>query len=96
MVMETGIDNLLVSDFVGALRWTMDSPGTQMPGGSGCAAVESDSAALSGIRCVRDPGDSAPSRPDPDGEAGRAEVSGICLRALCHPANSGADAAHLE
>ena len=94
--MEAGIDNLLVSDFVGALHWAMDSPGTQMPGGNRGAAVESGSAALSGIRCVRDPGDSASSRPDPDGEAGWAEVSGICLRALCHPANSGADAAHLE
>jgi len=94
--MEAGIDNLLVSDFVSALHRAMGSPGTQMPGGNLRAAVDSDSAALSGIRCVRDPGDPASSRPDPDGEAGGAEVSGICLRALCHPANSGADAAHLE
>ena len=94
--MEAGINNFLVSDFVGALRWAMDSPGTQMPGGDRSAAVESSSAALSGIRCVRDPGDSASSRPDPDGEAGRAEVSGVCLRALCDSTTSGADAADLE
>ena len=94
--MEAGIDNFLVSDFVGTLRGAMDSPGTQMCGSGRCAAVELSSAALSGIRCVRDPGDSASSRSDPDGEAGRAEVSGICLRALCDSTNSGADAADLE
>jgi len=94
--MEAGIDNFLVSDFVGTLRGAMDSPGTQMCGSGRCAAVELSSAALSGIRRVRDPGDSASSRQDPNGEAGGAEVSGVCLWALCNPANSGADAAHLE
>ena len=94
--MEAGINNFFVSDFVDALRWARDSPGTQMLGGDRSAAVEPGSAALSGIRCVRDPGDSASSRSDPDGEAGRAEVSGICLRALCDSTNSGADAADLE
>ena len=94
--MEAGIDNFLVADFVGALRWAVDFPGAQMPGSDRCTAVESSSAALSGIRCVRDPGDCASSRADPDGETGGAEVSGLCLRALRNSANSGADAAHLE
>ncbi len=94
--METRIDYCLVFDFVGSLHWPVDSPSTQMSGRGRCAAVEPASIAFYGIRCVRDAGDFATSRSDPDGKAGRAEASGLRLRTVCHSANSGSNAIHVE
>ena len=94
--MEKGIDNCLGSDFVGGLHCTVDSPRAQMSGRGRSAAVESASITFSDLRCVRDAGDSATSRSDPDGKTGWAETSGVRLWAVCNPANSRSDALHVE
>ena len=67
-----------------------------MSGSDRCAAVEPASITFSGLRCVRDAGDFATSRSDPDGETGRAETSGVRLRTVCNPANSKSDPIYLE
>ncbi len=94
--MEKGIDNCLGSDFVGGLPCNVDSPGAQMSDSGRCAAVEPASTTFSGLCCVRDAGDFATSRSDPDGKTGWAETSGVRLWTVCIPANSRSDAIHVE
>ena len=94
--METEIGNCFVSYFVGRLHRAVDSPWTQMSGSGRSTAVEPASITFSGFRWVRDARDFAAPGADSDGKAGRAETSGVRLRTVCDPPNSGSHAVHVE
>ena len=81
--MEARTDHCLVFDFVGSLRWAVDSPSTQVSGSGRRAAVEPASITLYGLRRPRDAGDFA-------------ETSGLRLRTVCDSANSESNAVHVE
>jgi len=94
--METRTDHCFVVDFVSSLHRALDSPSTKMSGRNRGPTVEPASTAFYGVCCVRDPGDLATSRSNLNGKAGRAETSGVRLRTVCDPANSGSNAVHME
>ena len=94
--MEARTDHCLVCDFVGNLPWALDPSPAQMSRRGRGAAFEPAPVAFYGLRGLRDAGDLATSRPDPDGEVGRAETPDLRLRTVCHPANSESNSIHLE
>ncbi len=94
--METALDRYFASDLGGGLHRAVDSPPTQMSGRDRRATVQPGSITFPDFRCLRDTGNFATSRADPDRKTVRVETSGVRLRTVRHPANSGSDAVHLE